>query len=942
MVKKEDFKRCEQSSFCRRNHAIAKYAEEQGSKWTSPYVIPPDTIKLVDGILTADVIKTVDAAKQETRKFPMTLKFLENGVVRVTIDEQSRINGEIALPEGKDGKVNKQRYNKVEDYTIVGGLTPDTSVSKATKTKDTTSIAFGPEMKWQVVVNHSPVKIEFLRDGHSEVVLNDRGLINLEHWRAKPEDSGNGDEAAAYPPGYEKDGMWEETFNGKTDSKPRGPESIALDITFVGYTDVYGIPEHTGPLSLRETKGSGEGKFDQPYRLWNADVFQYEYDSPMALYGAVPFMQAHKKGSDVGVFWMNAAETWIDIEKTGSVAKNPLSFSTKAESTQTHWISESGLVDVFVFLGPDSRSLYKQYGGLIGHTRLPPLFSIAHHQCRWNYESETDVLDVTANFDKYHIPYDVIWLDIEYTDKKKYFTWDKNFFPNPDRMMSRLEETKRKLVAIIDPHVKKEDGFSLYKEAIAGDHCIKNADGGVYEGQCWPGLSIWPDFSRQSTRDWWAAKYDHKNFEGSLANLHVWNDMNEPAIFDGPDVSMHRDALHADGWEHRDMHNMYGSMMVSSSYEGLKARDPKEPKRPFILSRSWWAGTHRSAAIWTGDNMGTWEHMASAGPTLMNNGLAGMTFSGADVGGFFDDPPSDMLTRWYQAGAFYPFFRAHAHIDTKRREPWLIGEPYTSMIRDAIVLRYSLLTTWYTAFYTASKTGLPVLRPHFIQFPDDTDGFKEDRQYFIGDSGLLHHPVTSKDAESIELYLADDQPHYTYLDYDELRGKGSHTVKTELSHNPVFIHGGHIFTRRDRQRRSAELMRRDPVTLVVALDNAQFAQGELYMDDGETFRNEAGEYLHRRFTFTSGKLLSKDLHIGDSSQAAAKRKYADDVDSVFVEKVVLVGLKRTQATDVTVEQAGKHWQADLEHVRDLPLGRAVYHVRLPKVRVSGDWSIQVA
>lgn len=940
-VQHEDFKTCKQSSFCRRNRAIAEKATTQGTRFVSPYALDPSTIKLEDGILTGIVLKSTQnhIAKVE---LPLQVTFLKSGVARVTLDEKRRRDLDIVLPESKESLINKARFNEAEKYTIVGGLQVDSAVSAIETTNGASRIHYGPESTYEIHITHDPLKIVFIRGGEVEIILNDRGFMNLEHWRSKDQNNEHEMKNEASEMGEkqeysgdeeDREGMWEEDFNGKPDSKPRGPESIGLDITFAGYGNVYGLPEHTGPLSLKETTGSGSNTYDDPYRLFNADVFEYEYDSPMALYGAIPFMHAHKTGSDVGIFWLNGAETWVDITKPMT---NPLSFTNRKQSTQTHWVSEAGLLDMFVFMSSDIPTLYQKYGELIGFSMLPPLFSIAHHQCRWNYESEDDVLDVTNNFDKYDIPYDVIWLDVEYTVGKRYFTWNKAYFPNPKRMLDSLEGTKRKLVAIIDPHIKKDDEFELYKEALENNHCIRNADGGIYEGQCWPGVSVWPDYTRPETRAWWASWYKSEKFEGSQDNLHIWNDMNEPAIFTGPDVSMHRDTIHANGWEHRDLHNIYGSLMIQSTYEGLKVRNKQEPKRPFILSRSFWPGVHRYGAIWSGDNMGTWEHLESATATLINNGIAGMTFSGADVGGFFGDPPKDMLTRWYQAGAFYPFFRAHAHIDTKRREPWLAGEPYTGMIRAAIVLRYSLLPTWYTAFHKASVSGMPILRPHFIMFPYDEAGFEVQNQYFIGDSGLLHHPVVKENAESIELYLSDNEPYYDYYDYKIYQGRGTKTIKTPLDYNPVFIHGGHIITRRDRQRRSAELTRHDPMTLIVALNNAGAANGTLYQDDGETFRNEQGEYVFREFMFNGDTLVSNNLH----PEPSLAKAYEDSTSGVKIEKILLVGYTGQPRSALIVE-GSKTWEADVEVISELGGGKKVLLIRNPAVLVSRDWTISL-
>jgi alpha 1,3-glucosidase len=226
-------------------------------------------------------------------------------------------------------------------------------------------------------------------------------------------------------------------------------------------------------------------------------------------------MYAHRKtssgSSDAALLWLNAAETWIDISK--SEKKNPLHFSTGPKSSQTHWISESGMLDLLVFLGPDSKSIFKQYGELTGYTPLPPLFSIGHHQCRWNYVSEEDVLTVDAGFDEHEIPYDAIWLDIEYTDDKQYFTWDPRNFPHPEQMMEKLDANRRKLITIIDPHIKRKDGYWVHKEGEKKDLMVKNADGNPFDGWCWPGSSSWVDFTLPKAREWWTTLFKFDKFK---------------------------------------------------------------------------------------------------------------------------------------------------------------------------------------------------------------------------------------------------------------------------------------------------------------------------------------------------------------------------------------------------------------------------------------------
>lgn len=464
---------------------------------------------------------------------PLTIQFLKSGVARVTIDEKRRQDKDIDLPEGKD-HVRSERYNVVANSVLIGGRDLDMAVNKLVTRDNSTRIRYGSRVDQEIIIHHWPFKIEFLRDNTVEMVLNERNFLNVEHWRPKSvkkeqqqdKEGETGDEQMAKEEDDEdnEDGMWEESFNGKTDSKPRGchpmivltigPESIGLDVTFVNYEHVYGIPEHASSFALKSTS-AGQGEYSEPYRLYNLDVFEYDLDSPASLYGAIPFMHAHRKtpkgSSDVALLWLNAAETWIDVTK--SQPSNPLSFSSKAKSSQTHWVSESGLLDILVFLGPDTSTILQQYGELTGTTPLPPLFSIGHHQCRWNYINEEDVLTVDATFDSYDMPYDVIWLDIEYTDDKQYFTWDPRNFPEPEKMLNKLDSNKRKLVAIIDPHIKRKEDYWVFKDGEKKDMMVKNAEGNIFDGWCWPGSSSWVDFTSQKAREWWHTLFKFDKFK---------------------------------------------------------------------------------------------------------------------------------------------------------------------------------------------------------------------------------------------------------------------------------------------------------------------------------------------------------------------------------------------------------------------------------------------
>ncbi|CEI89646.1 Putative Alpha 1,3-glucosidase [Rhizopus microsporus] len=714
-MKFDDFKTCSQSGFCRRNRAYADQVI------TSPYQLVPNSIQTSNDHVYAELIN------KETRVvMTMDVYVLQDNTARVRINEKNPI---------------KPRYDDHIKYTLysepqlAGQSTVDIQKEVIIKNKERT-----------IVIHPDPLRIEFLVNDQPVITLNERGFFNFEHLRLKDGESG-------------QDDLWEETFKTWTDPKPNGPESIAMDITFHGFGHVYGIPEHASSLSLKETRG-GENAYEEPYRLYNTDVFEYALDSPTALYGSVPFMIAHKRKMSAGIFWMNPSETWIDIVKTKEGAHGNLAqkvMSSPVTNTKTHWISEAGVLDVFIFLGPSTKDVLRQYTQLTGPPALPQMFAIAYHQCRWNYINQRDVLDVDRQFDENDMPYDVIWLDIEYTDEKKYFTWDSAKFPDPISMEEALDRKGRKLVTIIDPHIKHADGYNIIEEAKEKNLLVKKPDGSDYDAWCWPGQSSWIDFAHNESYQWWKSKFAFDQFKGTRENVHIWNDMNEPSVFNGPEITMQKEMIHDGKWEHRVLHNLYAFLSHSATTDGVRERTAVQ-KRPFVLTRGFYAGVQRVGPVWTGDNMANWESLYYSNPMILSNGLGGVVFSGADVPGFFNNPTPELLVRWYQAAVYQPFFRAHAHIDTKRREPYLSEEPYRSMTRAALRERYALLPYWYTLFYEAYSTGTPMMRPMFMEFPEDEHLFATEDQFMVGE-GILVKPVTEEGAQSTNIYFPDNEVH---------------------------------------------------------------------------------------------------------------------------------------------------------------------------------------
>jgi len=305
-------------------------------------------------------------------------------------------------------------------------------------------------------------------------------------------------------------------------------------------------------------------------------------------------MLSHTAQASSGLLWLNGAEMYVDVED-GVQGR---------EGKQTHWFAESGVMDLFLMSSKTPAGVQQQYASLVGTQFMPPMFSLGYHQCRWNYKDEADVREVDAKFDEHDIPYDVLWLDIEHTVGKRYMTWDKHLFPDPEGMQKDLASRGRKMVTIIDPHLKADMGYSVYADAKKQGYFVKTKDGADFEGHCWPGGSSWLDYLSPEVRDYWASRFLPQNYQGSTEHLYTWNDMNEPSVFNGPEVSMTKEAKSLDGFEHREWHNLYGFYQQLATAQGQvqRAGAGNERLRPFVLSRAFFAGSQRAGAIWTGDN----------------------------------------------------------------------------------------------------------------------------------------------------------------------------------------------------------------------------------------------------------------------------------------------------------------------------------------------------
>ncbi|KAI9307319.1 glycosyl hydrolases family 31-domain-containing protein [Cunninghamella echinulata] len=888
-MKFDDFKTCSQSGFCKRNRAYADEVISQGENYKSPYIILQDSIRIQSiNDEAKDSLFQADIQNKETNiLFTLDMTLLQDNTVRVQINEKTPLH---------------QRYDDHSQYTLHQPPIP-VSAKQVNKDDNNGLVTISLDETRKVILSSDPFKIEFLVNDTPIITLNERGFFNFEHLRTKEthkpkliqQTNGDDDSIEEKIPDTESN-LWEESFKSWTDPKPNGPESIALDISFNGFPNVYGIPEHASSLSLKETRG-GENAYTDPYRLYNTDVFEYALDSPTSLYGAVPFMIGHRKDISAGVFWMNPSETWVDIVKS-KTNKNKLhkmlDFGSKNTdtTTHTHWITEAGVLDLFIFFGPTPKDVLRQYTKLTGPAAMPQMFAIGYHQCRWNYINEKDILDVDNNFDEFEMPYDVIWLDIEYTDEKKYFTWDQAKFANPIQMEQKLDDKGRQLVVIIDPHIKRAHNYQICDEAIKDKHFVQQPNGADYEAWCWPGQSSWVDFFNPKAREWWKKAFSFDKFIGTRENVHLWNDMNEPSVFNGPEITMQKEMIHHGNWEHRVLHNLYSYLSHGATADGVRERT-KVQKRPFVLTRGFYAGSQRHGPAWTGDNMADWDALYYSNPMVLSNGLGGISFTGADIPGFFGNPGPELLVRWYQTGIYHSFFRGHAHIDTKRREPYLAEEPYRSLTRNALRQRYAFLPYWYTLFYDSYKNGTPLMRPMFMEFPDDEHLFTMEDQFMVG-GGLLVKPITKEGVTSTDVYFAGDQPWYDIETHERILHHGLKNVDAPLEKIPVYYRGGHIIPRRERIRRSSAAMKLDPFTLVIALDKKSISEGTLYLDDGETYAFQTGSFAHTQFKYFRNTLTCSSLHYDNTSSAA--KSFAKSMDKVHIERVIVLGINKKPNT----------------------------------------------
>jgi alpha-glucosidase len=614
-----------------------------------------------------------------------------------------------------------------------------------------------------------------------------------------------------------------------------GP-AFALHKRLPGTEHYFGMGDKTGPLDRR-----GEALVN-----WNTDAFGYQ-ESTDPIYKSIPFFVATGGAAgSYGILLDNTWRSWFDFGRQNSEV---LSFG-----------AADGPIDYYLIYGPALSRVVERYTDLSGKAPLAPQWALGFQQSRYSYMSAAEVRGIANRMRTERIPADVIWMDIDYQDRNRPFTTNATTFPDLPGLVRDVGRQGIHLVAITDLHVADlpGQGYAPYDSGAAGDHFLKRSDGSTYVGTVWPGLSVFPEFTSSRSRDWWGTLYG--NFMGA-GIVGFWNDMNEPAIFLTASKTMPADVRHRieePGFAprtatHAEIHNIYGMENSRATFDGMLRLAPNE--RPFVMTRASFAGGQRYAVTWTGDNSSTWNHLKLSISMLLNLGLSGFSYSGADVGGFNGSPSPELLTRWMQIAAFTPVFRAHSVKGPTRREPWIDGPTHTAIRRHFIEERYRLMPYMYALADENARTGAPLMRPVFynyadaLQTPCDTSS-----DFLLGEALLVAPPPHFESPVAYDICL----PAGKWYDYwSGSPVDNAHTVTTtgptgataqvvsalpSLASLPVYVRAGTILPRQPLVQSTAETPH-GPLSLEIYPGDD--CHGVLYADDGHSLDYTRGGYLRQ-------------------------------------------------------------------------------------------------
>ncbi|WP_274292555.1 glycoside hydrolase family 31 protein [Clostridium perfringens] len=594
----------------------------------------------------------------------------------------------------------------------------------------------------------------------------------------------------------------------------------------------YGLGEKGGDLNKK-------GCYTENF---NTDDPETDDDS-ITYYKTIPFYVALKEEATYGIFFDNSFRSYFDMGKE--------------MGDRIFFGAIGGQIQYYFIPGENIKEVVKNYTALTGRMEMPPLWSLGYQQCRFSYFSQEEVRELVKTFEEKDIPLDVVYLDIDYMDGFRVMTFKTPNFDDAAGLISDLKEKGIRTITIIDPGVKVDEEYDVFKRGKEGNHFTKKLDGEMFIGAVWPGDSAFPDFSNKDCREWW--KSELKKFISEHGMDGIWNDMNEPCVFNNDHKTMLETCLHnSDNGviEHKEFHNRYGFEMSRCSKEAQEELHPNE--RGFSMTRATYAGGQRYSSVWTGDNMSLWSQMRMSISMNANLGISGFSFVGNDVSGFGLDSSEELFIRWMEMGPFIPIFRNHSNMYTRRQEPWAFGPRAEKIAKKSIELRYELLPYIYDLYYISHKEGLPIFRPMIMEYEKDMNLLNMREQFMLGEN-MIVAPVLYEGERSKTVYLPKGI-WFNYFTMEKLQGGKWYKLPCELDEILVFVKEGAIIPTYNKKFRNVK-ERPKNILLKVFGENAK---GFHYNDDGHTMEYLEGKYTYMDIKVVDGKEELKLINNGYS------------------------------------------------------------------------------
>lgn len=594
----------------------------------------------------------------------------------------------------------------------------------------------------------------------------------------------------------------------------------------------YGLGEKGGDLNKK-------GCYTENF---NTDDPETDDDS-ITYYKTIPFYVALKEEATYGIFFDNSFRSYFDMGKE--------------RGDRIFFGAIGGQIQYYFIPGENIKEIVKNYTALTGRMEIPPLWSLGYQQCRFSYFSQEEVRELVKTFEEKDIPLDVVYLDIDYMDGFRVMTFKTPNFDDAAGLISDLKEKGIRTITIIDPGVKVDEEYDVFKRGKEGNHFTKKLDGEIFIGAVWPGDSAFPDFSNKECREWW--KSELKKFISEHGMDGIWNDMNEPCVFNNDHKTMLETCLHnSDNGviEHKEFHNRYGFEMSRCSKEAQEELHPNE--RGFSMNRATYAGGQRYSSVWTGDNMSLWSQMRMSISMNANLGISGFSFVGNDVSGFGLDSSEELFIRWMEMGPFIPIFRNHSNMYTRRQEPWAFGPRAEKIAKKSIELRYELLPYIYDLYYISHKEGLPIFRPMIMEYEKDMNLLNMREQFMLGEN-MIVAPVLYEGERSKTVYLPKGS-WFNYFTSEKLQGDKWYKLPCELDEILVFVKEGAIIPTYNKKFRNVK-ERPKNILLKVFGENAK---GFHYNDDGHTMEYLEGKYTYMDIKVVDGKEELKLINNGYS------------------------------------------------------------------------------